>query len=288
MQPDTEPDGLEPTTDSFEAAAPPVAFGTAQVSGLLTEALAPRLSTATSVQVDLAALLGQIGGANGLDAEVAAAALAALPAGALHALVQSVLAQLAELTQAYGLPLQADLLSLVATLNGEPATLLEGPTDAQVLWRALALSNTPLEVPAFVATGASVDAGLGLAPERAYRVLGTQLDGDGTRLVQLELFGRQGAEGEKEANTGLSVPFSALHRATLLALLGDPRIDIPYAGAADETRGPIDAACCQFVHGGRSAAPSTAPLEGHAGRLNTPRCKNCSYARQLCLPEAER
>lgn len=136
-----------------------------------------------------------------------------------------------------------------------------------------------------VATGHDVDANTGLLPRQAYRVLGTFVDGNNERHVRLVPGGPGGAPTEEESllTQALSVPFSSLQRAILLALIGDPRIDMPYAHELDEAHSPGQANCCMFAHN-TGAAPASAQVSGRKASLSEPRCRSCAYARQMCLP----
>lgn len=272
--------------DGFDGSARPgVAFAApGPQANPLTSALPAMAAAQMAESADLAAALNELFAQAGLSSQFTAASLKGLSPEAIHLLLQEALAQLSSLAQQHGLTLEVDAHALTATLNGNPATLIDTQTDATVLWRALALSNPPLGIATFVATGKAVDADSGLLPNQAYSVRGTFLDANQVPHVRLAATG-PGGGSEEEGRLGnmLSVAFSSLNKALLLALLGDPRIDIPYNNALSETGGPIDAACCQFTHSQQAASP-THDVAHFASHLNEPRCKSCSFARQLCLP----
>lgn len=274
--------------DAFEGVARQTTAAAAQTS--LNNALTAGLSAS-----DAATLLGSFaqdsgigdflnqGGAAGLLNDPVA--LQSLSPPELNLFLEGVLGQLTQLAQSLGQPLSADALTMLATLNGQPATLLDAHCQATTLWRAMALSNQPLSVLTLTATGHDVDPHSGLLPNQAYRVLGTYVDGNHQQQVRLAPGGPGGMPTDEETMLAqaLSVPFSALQKSILLALIGDPRIDMPYAHELDEARGPGQANCCMFAHN-TGAARGTTSISQRPANLTEPRCRSCAFARQLCLP----
>lgn len=275
-------------TDAFEGAARQT---TAAVTASLNNALTAGLSASDAAQ--LLGSFAQDAAMGGFGSQNSAAGLLNDPAALqslsppqLNLFLEGVLGQLMQLAQSLGQPLSADAMSMLATLNGQPATLLDAHTEPTTLWRAMALSNQPLNVLTLAATGGDVDAHSGLMPNQAYRVLGTFVDSNRERQVRLAPGGAAGMPTDEQSmlTQALSVPFSALQRSILLALIGDPRIDMPYAHELDEARSPGQANCCMFAHDTGGARGTTA-VSQHRANLSEPRCRSCAFARQMCLPD---
>lgn len=274
--------------DSFEGAARQAALASsAQLTNALTAGLAPSDLDPFLGTFAKDAIIGDILTQSlALNMPSNAAALHNLSVPELSHILQSLLGQMAQITGEMGLPLSADSITLLATLNGAPATLLDNQTDATTLWRGMALCNPPLGILALAATGRDIDPHTGLSPEHTYRILGTFIDEAHERMVRLA----PGAKGSGLADEAsllaqiFTVPFTALQKAMLLALIGDPRIDMPYAQQLDETHGPSRAQCCMYAHDTGAASGPTG-VSARPAHLSEPRCRSCAFARQLCLPD---